>query len=63
MATVLTKLNCHNLTYYNGNTEEVMNYVRTEVSGGLDASVFTSIHLDHLEKCVEEHPLIDVTII
>ena len=51
-----TKLNVHNLTYYNLKNKQFMNYVWTEVSGGLTASVFTSIHIDHLKKSIEENP-------
>ena len=51
-----TKLNIHNLTFYILKTKRAMNCLWTEVSGGLVASVSTTIHLDHLEKCIRENP-------
>ena len=44
-------------------SKEVMNYIWSEVTGGLVASVFTSIHIDHLTKCVEENPRIEEIIV
>ena len=58
-----TKLNVHNLSYFNLKNKEVMNYIWTEVSAGLPASVFTSIHIDHLKICVEQNPDIEVVIV
>jgi hypothetical protein len=54
-----TKLNCHNLTYYNLKTKKVLNYLWTETTGGLESSVFTSIHVDFITKSLEEDP--DIT--
>ena len=54
-----TKLNIHNLTFYILKTKRAMNCLWTEVSGGLVASVSTTIHLDHLEKCIRENPGVD----
>ena len=51
-----TKLNCHNLTYYNLKTKDAINFLWTEVSGGLKAPVFTTIHLDFLTQALEENP-------
>ena len=58
-----TKLNTHNLTYYNLKTKDVLNYLWTETSGGLTASIFTSIHLDYLNKAMLENPDIEEVII
>ena len=43
-----SKLNIHNLTYYNLKTKESVNYLWTEDQAGLDSSVFASIHIDFL---------------
>ena len=51
-----TKLNCHNLTYYNLKTKDSMNYLWTEVSGSLKAPVFTTIHIDYLEQAILQNP-------
>ena len=58
-----TKLNCHNLTYFNIKTKDAINFLWTEVDGGLKAPVFVSIHIDYLEKALEENPGITEVII
>jgi hypothetical protein len=58
-----TKLNVHNLTWYDLKTRDVLNYLWTEVEGGLTASIFTSIHVDRLEKLLEEHPRVTEIIV
>ena len=50
-----TKLNCHNLMYFDLKTKDVMDFLWNEVSGGLEASVFTSIHVDYIRTHLEEN--------
>ena len=40
-----------------------MNYLWTEVSAGLESSVFTTIHIDHLKKCVDENPTVNTIVV
>lgn len=50
-----TKLCCYNFTVYNLESHEVVCYWFTEVDSDLQASTFTSIILEHLEKfCVSK---------
>lgn len=44
------KLKVHNLTIYNIGTRECENYWWQETDGGLEASIFTTILIKHIEK-------------
>lgn len=47
------KLNVHNVTCRDSTTGTALNYMWTEVEGGLDSSVFVSIHIDYLKERLE----------
>lgn len=51
-----SKLNIHNLTYYNLKTKESLNYPWAEDQAGLDSSVFASIHIDFLTTALLNNP-------
>ena len=51
-----TKLNVHNLSYYNLRTRAVSNYLWRETDGNLDADNFTMIQIRHLENEINADP-------
>ena len=58
-----TKLNIHNLTFYNLKTHDVLNYMRDEVNGQIECDNFISIHVDYITQLIENHPSVNVLII
>ena len=58
-----TKLNIHNLTFYNLKTHDVLNYMWDEVNGQIVCDNFISIHVDYITRLIENHPGVNVIII
>ena len=51
-----TKLNLHNVSFFNCKNKKVLNYLWDETQAGLTAHVFATIHLDYLSKQLEQNP-------
>ena len=58
-----TKLNIHNLTFYDLKTHEVLNYLWNEVDGQIECDNFISIHVDYLKNQIVSHSTINEVII
>ena len=54
-----TKLNIHNLTFYDLKTHEVLNYLWNEVDGQIECDNFISIHVDYLKNQIVSHSTIN----
>ena len=53
-----TKLNIHNLTFYDLKIHEVLNYLWNEVDGQIECDNFISIHVDYLRHQIVSHSTI-----
>ena len=58
-----TKLNIHNLTFYNLKTHNVLNYMWDEGNDQIECDNFISIHVDYITQLIENHPSVNVIII
>ena len=58
-----SKLNLHNLTFYNLKDKEVMNFVWSEVNCGLDTSYFTTCYISHFNGILVKYPAVSTIIL
>ena len=58
-----TKLQVHNLTFYNKKTQEGFCYVWDETQGDLNSDTFAYLHYTHFHKYLESHPEVKTIIV
>ena len=58
-----TKLNMHNLSFFDLHNKEVLNYVWTETNGDLEASSFVSCFVDYVKEIIAKYPDVKVIIL
>ena len=58
-----TKLNIHNLMFYDQKTHEVLNYLWNEVDGQIECDNLISTHVDYFKNQIVSHSTINEVII